>query len=117
MALIAIKNIEKLLSKLGNVSKLDLSESMRTNSLMMQATAQRLVRVDTGSLRNSIMPSSTKQTAIISTDVEYAVYQEFGTAKMKGKEYMRPALSLNALAMTRMTMANARRKLAEEASK
>ena len=48
--------------------------------------------VDTGRLRNSIThkPQS-KDTEVVQTNVEYAVYQEMGTSKMRAQPYMRPA--------------------------
>lgn len=48
--------------------------------------------VDTGRLQNSIKhkPQS-KDTEVVYTNVEYAIYQEMGTSKMKAQPYMRPA--------------------------
>ena len=55
--------------------------------------AKQLVRVDTGNLKNSI--STEMESRLAGTtgarDVLYAIYQEYGTYKMSGKPYMRPA--------------------------
>lgn len=48
--------------------------------------------VDTGRLRNSITHKPQgKNTEVVQTNVEYAIYQEMGTSKMKAQPYMRPA--------------------------
>ena len=48
--------------------------------------------VDTGRLRNSIEHHAEgKDTMVVQTDVEYAIYQELGTSKQSGTPYMRPA--------------------------
>lgn len=48
--------------------------------------------VDTGRLRNSIEhhPEG-NDTMVIQTNVEYAIYQEFGTSRQSGTPFMRPA--------------------------
>lgn len=55
--------------------------------------AKQLVRVDTGNLKNSI--STEMESNLAGTtgarNVLYAIYQEYGTYKMAGKAYMRPA--------------------------
>lgn len=48
--------------------------------------------VNTGRLRNSIEHHMEgNDTVVIQTDVEYAVYQEMGTRRMKPHPFMRPA--------------------------
>lgn len=48
--------------------------------------------VDTGRLQNSIHPSSvSKDTMAVGTNVEYAIYQEFGTSRQNGKPFLRAA--------------------------
>lgn len=48
--------------------------------------------VDTGRLRNSIEhhPEG-NDTMVVQTNVEYAIYQEFGTSRQRGTPFMRPA--------------------------
>ena len=55
--------------------------------------------VDTGNLRNSInyQVNASSKTVTIGTNVEYAVYQELGTSRMKasnsGQGFLQPAVS------------------------
>jgi HK97 gp10 family phage protein len=56
--------------------------------------------VDTGVLVNSIRSrllssGSTSAFAVVGTGVEYGVYLEFGTSKMKARPFMRPAFDNN----------------------
>lgn len=49
--------------------------------------------VDTANLRNSIERRMTgAYEAEVATNVEYAIYQEFGTRYQQGTPYMRPAV-------------------------
>lgn len=47
--------------------------------------------VDTGRLRNSVTHYVKDNTAYIGTNVEYGMYIEFGTSKMKARPFLRPA--------------------------
>lgn len=48
--------------------------------------------VDTGRLQNSIHHKvQSADTAVVETNVEYAIYQEMGTSRMKGTPFMKPA--------------------------
>ena len=48
--------------------------------------------VDTGRLRNSIKHHlQGNDTVVTGTNVEYAIYQEFGTSKQSGTPFLRPA--------------------------
>lgn len=47
---------------------------------------------ETGRLHDSITSKAEGNTAIIGTNVEYAMYQELGTYKMHAKPYLVPAL-------------------------
>lgn len=58
----------------------------------VQKRAVKLAPVDQGRLKGSIKYKVTGDKVIIGTNVEYAAYQEYGTYKMTGKPYMRPAL-------------------------
>lgn len=59
---------------------------------MVKGAARGLAPVDTGRLRNSINSTVEGNTAIVGTNVEYAIYQEFGTYKMAAQPFMMPAL-------------------------
>ena len=47
--------------------------------------------VDTGALRSSISVSGTGTTAQVTTGVDYAIFQEYGTHKMPAHPFMTPA--------------------------
>ena len=48
--------------------------------------------VDTGRLRGSLTHASDGESAYIGTNVEYGVYIEMGTYKMKARPYLEPAV-------------------------
>lgn len=58
----------------------------------VEAQAKTRAPVDTGALRNSIHGTMTGATeGEVTTGVEYAVYQEYGTVYQSGQPFMRPA--------------------------
>ena len=63
---------------------------------MIEGLAKGYAPVDTGRLRDSIATTidDTGKTVVgtVGTDVDYAVYQEFGTIYQRGTPFMRPAL-------------------------
>lgn len=77
-----------------NVST-EVIEVVKRNGAQMQQRAQSLAPVDTGVLKRDITLSFTNAgvefAAAISSDVEYASYQEYGTRFMPGKPHIRPA--------------------------
>ena len=58
--------------------------------------AKRDCPVDTGRLRNSIANDHDNRSVVIGTNVEYAIYQELGTSKMRaangGRGFLKPAI-------------------------
>jgi HK97 gp10 family phage protein len=68
-----------------------------TIGLRVQNTARTLCAVDTGRLRASIMATKGEDArgafVDIGTNVEYAIYVEFGTRYMAAQPYLRPALA------------------------
>ena len=61
--------------------------------LQAEGYAQLLAPVDTGRLRNSITHKVVDEDSVaVGTNVEYAIYQEFGTSKMKAQPYLKPAV-------------------------
>lgn len=58
-------------------------------------SAKSFCPVDTGRLKSSINVQLSGNSAVISADVEYASYVEFGTSKMSAKPYLVPALLSN----------------------
>ena len=65
--------------------------------LFVEGESKKLSPVDTGNLRGSIEHDIDAEQAIvrIGTNVEYAVFQEFGTRYQKGKAFLRPAAENN----------------------
>lgn len=49
--------------------------------------------VDTGRLRNSVTHQNDKDTVYVGTNVEYGVYVEMGTSKMRSRPYLGPAIT------------------------
>ena len=61
----------------------------------VQKTAIKLAPVDQGRLKGSIQYKASGDSVRVGTNVEYAPYQEYGTYKMKGTPFLRPALDNN----------------------
>lgn len=72
------------------------ASDLARRAVRVERTAKRLAPVDTGRLRSSInwrLESDARGlVAVIGTDVDYAVHQEFGTVKMAAHPFLRPAL-------------------------
>lgn len=68
--------------------------ALETIGLVAERYAKEYAPVDTGRLRNSISheTNSDESAVYIGTNVEYAPYQEFGTYKMPGTPFLRPAI-------------------------
>lgn len=70
------------------------SAAVRATAFSVEGIAKTKVAVDTGNLKNSIQvdtDTGNDLEAEVSTNVEYAVYQEYGTYKMAAHPYMTPA--------------------------
>ncbi len=59
---------------------------------IVQSEARVEAPVDTGALRRSIHGKVDGMTGIVSTNCEYAMYQEFGTYKMSAHAFLVPSL-------------------------
>lgn len=68
-------------------------ELVKKAAYELEARAKTEVPVDTSNLKNSIGTSieNNGMTGVVSTNVEYAAYVEFGTVKMAAKPYFTPA--------------------------
>lgn len=54
--------------------------------------AKVLSAIDTGQMRNSVDAESRSNTqAVYGASAEHAIYQEFGTSKMKAQPFLRPS--------------------------
>jgi len=68
------------------------SEVVRKTAFDVEAGTKQRAPVDTGLLRNSYnMQMESELTVVVGTDVEYAVFQEFGTHKMAAQPHLTPA--------------------------
>lgn len=83
MAIVEIKNIDRLIQRLENVKTADLVPLINKATLIVEAQAKQLCKVDTGGLRASIHPDVKVEGKTIIGKVytakEYAPYIEFGT--------------------------------------
>lgn len=83
MASVTIKNMERLLSRLQNISEMDLTQTMNKATALVHGQAKLLAPVDKGSLGASIHMKVNKVGMIIQgkvyTNLQYAPYVEFGT--------------------------------------
>ena len=74
--------------------------------VIIQSEVQRRMKVekivDTGRLRSSVRFRVSKDQVAIGTNVEYAVYNEFGTVKMAARPTWRPALDENRKALVKL---------------
>ena len=61
-------------------------------ALTLEKNAKQNCPVDTGKLRASITTEVGNLEAEVGTNVEYALYVEFGTSKQSAQPFMRPAL-------------------------
>lgn len=89
---------KQVLAKLTDIDKQ--SNATELKALMVGANvvvnaAKRRVPKKTGTLSRSIHQETATDSVLIGTDVSYAKYVEQGTAKMKGRPYLQPALAEN----------------------
>lgn len=84
------KLLETLISQLDPRATAVISKA----AMGVEAKAKELAPVDTGALRASIFTAIENGglTAYVGPTVEYAVYQELGTRKMKAHPFLVPAL-------------------------
>lgn len=67
------------------------ADEVRKTCFDIEATAKMKVAVDTGNLMNSIVADVDGLNGTVSTGVDYAAHQEYGTHKMPAHPYMTPA--------------------------
>lgn len=71
-------------------------EALWRLALQIQNYARLLAPIDTGRLRSSIFARRGGGVVEIGSNVNYAVYVEFGTRHMAAQAYLRPALMMGA---------------------
>lgn len=96
-----IKNVDRLLKRLDNIRRTDVTDSMNKATLLVHGQAKLLAPVDTGILRESIHQEVKTKNGVVEgrvyTNTEYAAYVEFGTGS-KGAgtyKYDVPGLTLS----------------------
>lgn len=90
----AIKNADRLIQRLNNIGKSDLSGAMTKALVLVHGDAKSnapVAEVNGGTLRNSIMMDTKKKGNTIEgrvfTNVQYAAYVEFGTGQRGNGSY------------------------------
>ncbi|HEX5204806.1 MAG TPA: HK97-gp10 family putative phage morphogenesis protein [Actinoplanes sp.] len=70
-------------------------QAISETAFQIQADAQALAPVRTGTLRRSILAQIGSLSARIGSSVHYAIYVEMGTRRMGARPYLRPAAEKN----------------------
>lgn len=94
-----LKGDDELVAKLqklaGKATKAQARAALMAGALPIQTAAVQKAPVLTGTLRRSIHTETAETSdgavARVGTNVEYAPHQEFGTSRMAGQPYLRPA--------------------------
>ena len=68
------------------------ARALEKMGLVAERYAKEYAPVDTGRLRNSITHATEPDAVYIGTNVEYSIYQEFGTVNQPGTPFLRPAV-------------------------
>ena len=92
------KKTQQVLSKLEHIDEQSLPTELKAllaGSQTVVNSAKRRVPKKTGTLSRSIHAEVESDGVLVGTDVSYAKYVEQGTARMKGRPYLQPALSEN----------------------
>ena len=94
-----IKNVDRLLSRLNNIAKMELKETMVQATKLVHAQAKTLAPVDTGNLAGSIHQEVKVKGKNIEgrvfTNLQYAPYVEFGTGSSGNGTYPYEVKGLN----------------------
>ena len=94
-----LSSVQAKLDKLDPVTRAAAALGVQKSGLLVEGTAKNLSPVDTGALRGSINTTSKSLSsgaqATVRTNIEYAMYQEFGTTRQQAQPFMRPALQKN----------------------
>lgn len=96
---IAVKNLDEVIKKFDRVGRVDIKPYITKATQLVQRTAKDMAPVDTGHLKRNIgrkvYGEKYSTVGVVFDPVEYGVYQEFGTSKMKAQPFMRPALKVH----------------------
>lgn len=94
---IGFRGLDKLIRKFDEMGKVDVTPAILEATLVVQRRAKAMSPVDTGNLRGSIrwkIDNAGKPNVYgtVLTNVEYGLYQEFGTVNIPPHPFLRPAL-------------------------
>lgn len=96
MEAVTVGNLDIVVKKLKNMQNLDYKPILSKSARIVKKTAKKIAPVgETGNLVGGMRDEVFDDHAIVYNKVEYAIYQEYGTYKMKGKPFLRPALRGN----------------------
>ena len=88
---ITIKNLDRLITKLNNLSEVDVENYVKKATTFVHGQAKNLAPVDSGHLRESIhMETRKEESKVIGrvyTNVNYAPFVEFGTGVRGDGQY------------------------------
>ncbi len=86
---VVFDDIPRIISELDGVMEV----IVKKTTYDCEAAAKRRAPVDTGALRSSIQSRfPTKLTGEVTVGVNYAIYVEYGTYKMRAQPFLAPAL-------------------------
>lgn len=93
---VSIRYDQGALDRLFNSEQGHVGRFLLKKTIQVERAAKRLCPVDTGRLRSSITHSVERDgrglVGFVGTNVEYAIYVEFGTRYMRAQPFLRPAL-------------------------
>lgn len=90
MAQLTVEQFKVYLDGLEKATKPQVQQVVDEAAAVCDAEAKRVCPVDTGNLRSSIHTETGDCEATVGTNVEYGVYVEYGTSKMKAQPFMQP---------------------------
>jgi HK97 gp10 family phage protein len=88
--------LDECISKIRHIKGISIYKPIKDSTLQVQQIAKDLAPVKTGHLRRNILTEVTGEgydvVGKVYNAVEYAMYQEFGTSRMAGNPFLRPAV-------------------------
>lgn len=89
-----LTNLSAVLKKAGKNAPAAMDTWMEMVGTQIEQTMKTMAPVKTGRLRNSIrVTSAPGRVQVGPVDVDYDVYQEYGTSRMKAQPFARPAFT------------------------
>lgn len=87
--------VEDMLDEIEKDIRDGLERGVALGGEFVKGSARAKAPVDTGQLRSSISSQASGFNCVVGTNVEYGIYQEFGTYKMPPHPFLIPALEEN----------------------